>query len=391
MQPNFIGHIIFFLVMLTALGLISFGSWKLSKEYIAPSVYKSARKKMAGINIVIMIAITGMSVLNALDVISVEHRGTLGQIIVLWFLLQLFLIILAGLVKIFRLLYEKISHNEVDESRRKFLRGLIWIPAISGIVYGGLYERRHIEFDEVTIDVSKAPKLNGLKLAQLSDVHLGSFFSVSKLQVVLNQILEHSPDILVLTGDIFDSVELNDEAIKLVNSYSGYFPFGVYFCWGNHEYARNINHIKEALSKTNIKVLKNESVKILSGDKPLYILGVDYLGGDEDEETINLREEYTQEALANVPDNAYKILLAHHSIFIDNGFEHNIELTLTGHTHGGQFAVLGIPIIPAFKYMRGKFEQNGCVGYVNRGAGSWLPYRIGCPPEVTIFNFVAKG
>lgn len=74
-----------------------------------------------------------------------------------------------------------------------------------------------------------------------------------------------------------------------------------------------------------------------------------------------------------------------HSIFIDEAFKHNIDLTLTGHTHGGQFAFLGIPIIPMFKYMRGRFEQNNSIGYVSRGAGSWFPYRIGCSPEVTYF------
>lgn len=51
--------------------------------------------------------------------------------------------------------------------------------------------------------------------------------------------------------------------------------------------------------------------------------------------------------------------------------------------------LLGIPIIPMFKYMRGRFEQNNSIGYVSNGAGSWFPYRIGCPPEVTFFNFKA--
>ena len=49
---------------------------------------------------------------------------------------------------------------------------------------------------------------------------------------------------------------------------------------------------------------------------------------------------------------------------------------------------LGIPIIPMFKYMRGRFEQNNSIGYVSNGAGSWFPYRIGCPPEVTFFKFL---
>ena len=277
----------------------------------------------------------------------------------------------------------------MDESRRRFLRGVIWVPAVSATLYGGLYESRHIEFVEEEIDCTNVPKLNNLKIAQLTDVHLGNFFSVRQFYEVLNQIVKKAPDMLVVTGDIFDSGKVNDEAIKILNVFTSYFPFGVYFCWGNHEHLRGIEHLKQELAKTNIKVLNNESIKILSGDKPLYLLGVDYVDEIGDE-AKKLREQYVQKALSDVPENAYKILLAHHSIFIDEAFKYNIDLTLTGHTHGGQFAFFGIPLIPMFKYMRGRFTQNNCIGYVSRGAGSWFPYRIGCSPEITIFNFKIK-
>ncbi len=378
----------FILIACSIMFIIALCSWLLSKEFFSVNNIKIARRKMLIINIVMAIAFIFLYPPSNLPI---EYAGILGQLMILWFVLQLFLIVLGVLIKVFRLLYEKSCHCKIDESRRRFLRGIIWVPTVSGVIYGGLYERRHIEFDDVDIDVSNAPHLNGLKIAQLSDVHLGSFFSLSQLQMVLNQIVQKAPDILVMTGDIFDSVELNDKAIALINEYTRYFPFGVYFCWGNHEYLRNIEHLKESLDKTNIKVLNNSYIKILSGAKPLYILGVDYLGGENDSKTALQREEYISQALSDVPENAYKILLAHHSIFIDNGFEHNIDLTLTGHTHGGQFAVLGIPLFPIFKYMSGRIEKNGCIGYVNRGAGSWFPYRIGCPPEVTVFNFTAKG
>ncbi|WP_304051112.1 metallophosphoesterase [Megamonas hypermegale] len=327
------------------------------------------------------------------SVMTKDYGGILAEITVLWFVLQLFLIILAVIVKLLRLIYEKTKGAPVDESRRRFLRGCIWVPAISGALYGGLYEKNHIEFTNIDIDAGDYTRLNRLKIAQLSDVHLGRFFSVKQLQDVLNQIIQQRADMLVLTGDIFDSARGsdNDEAIKVLNAYSQFFPFGVYFCWGNHEHYRGIEHLKEELEKTNIQVLKNAAVKVLSGDKPFYVLGVDFATGDMEDDVVALREAYVEEALATVPDNAYKILLAHHSIFIDEAVKYNINLTLTGHTHGGQFGFMGIPVFPMFKYMRGLVEQNGCIGYINRGAGSWFPFRIGCPPEVTFFNFKAKG
>ena len=361
----------------------------LSGEIFSQTVKKSARRKL----LVIDLIIAAVFFIVYPSVMTKDYGGILAEITVLWFVLQLFLIILAVIVKLLRLIYEKTKGAPVDESRRRFLRGCIWVPAISGALYGGLYEKNHIEFTNIDIDAGDYTRLNRLKIAQLSDVHLGRFFSVKQLQDVLNQIIQQRADMLVLTGDIFDSARGsdNDEAIKVLNAYSQFFPFGVYFCWGNHEHYRGIEHLKEELEKTNIQALKNAAVKVLSGDKPFYVLGVDFATGDMEDDVVALREAYVEEALATVPDNAYKILLAHHSIFIDEAVKYNINLTLTGHTHGGQFGFMGIPVFPMFKYMRGLVEQNGCIGYINRGAGSWFPFRIGCPPEVTFFNFKAKG
>ena len=361
----------------------------LSGEIFSQTVKKSARRKL----LVIDLIIAAVFFIVYPSVMTKDYGGILAEITVLWFVLQLFLIILAVIVKLLRLIYEKTKGAPVDESRRRFLRGCIWVPAISGALYGGLYEKNHIEFTNIDIDAGDYTRLNRLKIAQLSDVHLGRFFSVKQLQDVLNQIIQQRADMLVLTGDIFDSARGsdNDEAIKVLNAYSQFFPFGVYFCWGNHEHYRGIEHLKEELEKTNIQVLKNAAVKVLSGDKPFYVLGVDFATGDMEDDVVALREAYVEEALATVPDNAYKILLAHHSIFIDEAVKYNINLTLTGHTHGGQFGFMGIPVFPMFKYIRGLVEQNGCIGYINRGAGSWFPFRIGCPPEVTFFNFKAKG
>lgn len=376
----------FYVMILAVMVVITVFSFAMAKEFFAANIYKAARKKLLAINILFILASSIVA-----NFVPREHTGFMAEIAIMWFLLQLFLSIIALFVKIFRIIYEKSAKHKVDESKRRFLRGLIWVPAISGVFYGGLYERRHIQFTNVEVDASSAPKLNGLKIAHLTDVHLGNFFSVAHLQEVLTQIVQQAPDILAVTGDIFDDETLNDEAMKVLDSFTPYFPFGVYFCWGNHEYIRNINHLREMMAKTNIQLLSNKSIKLYSGDKPVYILGVDYLDGERDPNMAQKREEYLSKALQDVPENAYKILLTHHSIFIDEAFKHNIDLTLAGHTHGGQFALAGMPLFHIFKYMMGKYTQNNCLAYVSRGAGSWFPYRIGCPPEVTMFNFVAKG
>ena len=78
----------------------------------------------------------------------------------------------------------------------EFLHGVVWVPAISATLYGGLYESRNIEFVEQDIDCSAFPKLNGLKIAHLTDVHLGNFFSVRQFYEILNEIAHKAPDML---------------------------------------------------------------------------------------------------------------------------------------------------------------------------------------------------
>ena len=94
--------------------------------------------------------------------------------------------------------------------------------------------------------------------------------------------------------------------------------------------------------------------------------------------------------MVNVPDDAVKILLAHHPEFIDDGAERNCALTLTGHTHGSQFGIFGVPLFPVFKYTRGVVKIGDSFGYVHVGNGSWFPFRLGCPPEIAYFTLKAK-
>jgi predicted MPP superfamily phosphohydrolase len=103
-----------------------------------------------------------------------------------------------------------------------------------------------------------------------------------------------------------------------------------------------------------------------------------------------IRKKYLQQGLAKIPENAFKVLLSHHPDFIEDAFAANIPLTLAGHTHGGQVNVARHSLLPLnYKYMRGLYRQGNLAGYVSTGAGNWLPFRIGCPPEVSVFTLSA--
>ena len=106
----------------------------------------------------------------------------------------------------------------------------------------------------------------------------------------------------------------------------------------------------------------------------------------EREQFAALKQAYSERAFQQVPKDAVCVFLAHHPEFIDDGASHGAVLTLTGHTHGAQLGLFGMPLLPIFKYTRGMVQHGSCYGYVHSGNGSWFPYRFGCPPEIAYFT-----
>ncbi len=285
------------------------------------------------------------------------------------------------------------------ERRRVLAYGLVYpLMSLAISLYGNRIERLGTVNRYFDIPVKKLPpELEGFTIAQISDVHIGPYFSLERLELVLNQIVDEKPDLLAITGDIFDNVRMNPDAIKLVDSFTDKFKYGIYYCHGNHEHHRGISAIEAELRRTDIHWLVNRSEKVVGN---LYILGVDYPKsspimssggrGEMDNNFFETKREFVTKALEGVPYDSVCVLLAHHPEFIDNGAEKNIPLTLTGHTHGGQIGIFGHALLPMFKYTRGMVVNDDSYGYVNPGLGSWFPFRLGCPPEITYFTLHLK-
>lgn len=277
-----------------------------------------------------------------------------------------------------------------DEDRRSALRRSLYPAAgLAAGLYGGLYERtaqveRHYD---IAAPGFAGPGVEGLTVAQLSDIHLGLFFSVDDLRALLEQVRRAQPDILVLTGDVLDDVSQNAAAAQVLDEYAGAFPRGMYYIVGNHEYYRGIDEVKRLLAGTHVRTLYNAGCRV--DDLPLYIAGTEYAFTHDKAQFARARAEFTRAALAQVePDKT--ILLAHHPEFIDDAAVAGVPLTLTGHTHGGQFGFFGLPLFPGFKYTRGMVNIGDSVGYVHSGNGSWFPFRLGCPPEIAYFTLRGK-
>ena len=305
----------------------------------------------------------------------------------------LFLFVLAAIVV--RALYRRALAAPEDAGRRRLLKAAGAYPAaaLGMALYGNLYERRATVERRYDIPVA-APALAGYTIAQLSDVHLGMFFSLEQLERLVEQTAAASPDALLLTGDIFDHPEWTAAAVRLIDRFVPAFPDGIWYCHGNHEHMRGIALVEESLAASRIRLLKNGAQCVKEGAQPLYFAGVDYPMSEyrqrRDAEAFQREKAaYAKAALAALPENAVTVLLAHHPEFIDDAAEYGVRLVLTGHTHGSQFGIFGMPLFPVFKYTRGIVEKGRTTGYVHSGNGSWFPYRLGCPPEIAYFSFRA--
>lgn len=377
---------VFFLFLVCALlGVIFALQWMcLPLVFGARAAYVLRRASLAFLVLTICGLILGPLVWQDLTGLP----GILLQTAAIGTVVELLLVLLTGLGWLWQRLAGLRGPVRVDWGRRRLLQHAAVYPALAlaGGLYGGLYEKSATVVREHILPVPQLPaELRGLRIAQLSDVHLGWFFTLEDYRQLLERTAAGAPDALVLTGDIFDDDALNARAIALTAQYAARFPLGIWYIYGNHEHRRDLPAIRAALEQTEIHLLVNEAAAVTSGEQPLFFAGVDYPSA-HGEAFDAQRKAYAAQAFSSVPQGAVTVLLAHHPDFIDDGAAHGAALTLTGHTHGCQFGVFGVPLLPMFKYNRGLVRVGGHTGYVHSGNGSWFPCRIGCPPEIAYFT-----
>ena len=381
--------LIFWLILLAVLSAIGGLAWWAMGAVVPGGRLTAYRRWLALLDVASPLALVAGIWLFALP--DGVNRVFLIVLAAFW-MMQLIFGVIVALVRGLRRLLLRAPARPVDPERRRLLKGAAAYPLFAGIcgVYGGTEGRTRTVVREISVPLSGiGAELEGFRIAQLSDIHLGLFFSLDDLTALLARTAALKPDVLVITGDLFDDDRLNVEAVKRVDEFFDRFPKGIWFCYGNHEYFRNIDRTKAALAKSRIHVLANDHARIVDGRRSLYFAGVDYPTRRADFE--RLEAQYSKEAMQGVPEDAVTVFLAHHPDFIDDAANYGAALVLTGHTHGGQLGLLGVPLVPpVFKYMRGLYRVDGTIGYVHCGNGSWFPYRFGCPPEIAVFRLTEK-
>ncbi|MCK4579075.1 MAG: metallophosphoesterase [Candidatus Marinimicrobia bacterium] len=279
---------------------------------------------------------------------------------------------------------------EYDPSRRRFLIYAMNLGLLSATgtlsAYGLFQARRKPTVIEVDIPIADLPfQLEGLRIVQISDLHVGPTIKRNFVQRVADQVQALNPDLIALTGDLVEgSVNyLNGDVAPLADLEA---PYGKWFVTGNHEYYSGVEHWLEVIDGLGFTCLENEHRVVDVNGAKLTIAGVNDLSSH------HVGPNHISDpdaALAGTPDDSLKLLLAHQPGSVFDAQRLGVHLQLSGHTHGGQFRPFDYAVAQAHPYVSGLHNHNGTWIYVNSGTGYWgPPLRLGVPSEITVVRLM---
>jgi predicted MPP superfamily phosphohydrolase len=252
--------------------------------------------------------------------------------------------------------------------------------------YGTFIERSDFRVRQVDIPLADLPAdLDGLRILQLSDIHLSIFLREDELAKVIDQSNELKPHLAVVTGDLIsangDPLDACLRQLKRLKA-----DAGVFGCLGNHErYACVEDYTTRAAARLGIDFLRDRARELRFGGSVLNLAGVDY-------QRMGQKQLYLRNAGALVKPGTCNLLLSHNPDVLPVAARQGYDLVLSGHTHGGQVTVeiLDHSFSPAHfftPYVYGLYRSGRTAEYVTRGIGTiGVPARIGAPPEISLLR-----
>lgn len=237
---------------------------------------------------------------------------------------------------------------------------------------------------------------NGYKIAHISDFHNTN--SKRAKSIIIKKLKEHTPDILVITGDLIDSRRTNIYTAKeFVTNIKLSLNSNIYYVLGNHESRlKNISKLEENITKAGAIILRNEKIELTKSGNNNQEQYIQLIGIDDPAFSTNIEKENEIKRVLNKNLKAigkdkdkFTLLITHRPEHIDIYSNNNVDLVFTGHAHGGQIRVpfVGGIIAPGQgllpKYTSGVYNINNTSMVVNRGVGnSKFPFRINNRPEL---------
>jgi len=323
-------------------------------------------------------------------------------------------------INLIGLLISKISSNLNTQSvgtkisRSMFLSNLGYLTGailFGSLLWGIVVGKTDYALNRIKLKIKNLPnEFKGFKIIQISDIHLGSWSINEKnkefFKDVVAKINNEKPDLIVFTGDLVNNyaIEASPIWIDILKNlkakhgqYSilGNHDYGLYGSWSSEEEREaNMEQLFDVHKKLNFRLLNNETASIRLNNQNLHLVGVENWGSPP----FPQYGDYSK-ATTNIPKDETKILLSHDPSHWEKKIKdkkENIALTLSGHTHGMQFALnfkgkKWSPVKWRYKYWQGLYHENEKYLYVNIGLGYIAyPGRVGTPPEISIFELHNK-
>ncbi len=297
--------------------------------------------------------------------------------------------------------------NSIPRSTFLSWLGLGMGGGLFGTLMYGFSNKYNYQVKNIRIPFNNLPKsFHGLKIVHISDIHSGSFQNKEAVNHGVNMILQQNADLILFTGDL-----VNDRADEMMD-YMDVFnrlsaPLGVYSSLGNHDYGdyiswpspqakqENLERLKQVHGQLGWRLLMNEHVLLEKEEEKIAILGIENWGAKgRFPKYGKMHEAYP--GTENIP---FKILLSHDPSHWDAEIKprySDIDLMLSGHTHGMQFGLENpyfkwSPVQWMYRQWAGLYEEGGQKLYVNRGYGFiGYPGRVGILPEITVLELICN-
>jgi uncharacterized protein len=274
-----------------------------------------------------------------------------------------------------------------------------------GTLLYGFSNKYNYEVQKISLEFANLPKaFKGLKMIHISDIHSGSFQNKKAVQHGVDLILQQNADLILFTGDLVN--DRHDEILEYIPIFNKLkAPLGVYSTLGNHDYGdyvkwenneakqENLDKLKQAHKDLGWRLLMNEHVALEKNGEKIALLGIENWGAKARFPKYGKMEE----AYKNTEQYPFKLLMSHDPSHWDAEVKpkyKDIDLMLSGHTHGMQFGVelpffKFSPVQWVYKQWAGLYEDGNQKLYVNRGLGFLgYPGRVGIMPEITLIELV---
>jgi predicted MPP superfamily phosphohydrolase len=251
---------------------------------------------------------------------------------------------------------------------------------LSRVAKHALNEATSLTLEQVTITLKRLPRqLHGFRIVHLSDTHHSPFTGLDHIKRAVEFANSLEPDLFALTGDYVSHEQKYIAPVaEVLGSLNA--EFGTFACLGNHDHWTDAEMVTDLFRGEGINMLVNQGLRLEARGAAFWLAGVDdHMVGKTD----------LKAALSGSYADEMKILLAHNPVIFRRAARRNIDLTLSGHTHGGQIQVRDPEkrILPQRRLKAGLHRRYDSQIYITRGIGTVVvPMRYQCPPEISLLE-----